>query len=286
MDESSAAAQLDVKVEMAPTAVAGSPAEESSQNHHRPRCRCPSRCGGFCTFFIVATIFVPVFIFLISLLFALPLWGVECSHDDLCSYYEWFKYIIGNMVGLATPVTDYSPTSGHAFGEMFDLLIATWSMSLAGLIYGVMAALAFAAATTAHLDAGLTRVFDTLFGLGAEMKKAISGPGSMTIDAFLEDCSETGISQAELRRIFTLSDPDGSGTIDDAEARRLRAYVTEMVETNERMERNRDPRVDALVDELAGLKVAVQSIQKTLETLAQAGELQSRSGHVEVVATL
>ena len=74
----------------------------------------------------------------------------------ICSYYEWcapgrttthlqpkqptclttpcsaprIKYVIGNLVGVG--LTAISPVSGNVGAELFDLLIATWSLTLTG----------------------------------------------------------------------------------------------------------------------------------------------------------
>ena len=69
---------------------------------------------------------------------------VECDSDPdsagACSYYQWFLYLLGNLVGLGTPLTDNSPSSSSYIGEIIDLLISTWSLSIAGTLYGARTA--------------------------------------------------------------------------------------------------------------------------------------------------
>eukprot|EP00966_Prymnesium_polylepis_P326753 7382654-Prymnesium_polylepis.1 len=76
---------------------------------------CAHTAGGFCC---VIFVLVPATVMAISFAFASILYSIECnsvqaedlpSDDDMCSVYEWFKYIVGNLVGLATPLTDVSP---------------------------------------------------------------------------------------------------------------------------------------------------------------------------------
>lgn len=136
---------------------------------------CPTR---FCAFMLICLIMVPLAIFGIAALFAAPLYAVECEESkgtgtELCNFYQWFLYISSNLVGLGNPLNsglstpaplslllllllpplpltrhaltsiragDYTPASGHVFAELFDLLIAAWSMAFAGLVYGLVGA--------------------------------------------------------------------------------------------------------------------------------------------------
>lgn len=51
------------------------------------RCGC---CGPLGSFLLVASVILPILIFMVSAFFAIPLWALECGDDsDLCSYYEW-----------------------------------------------------------------------------------------------------------------------------------------------------------------------------------------------------
>ena len=67
---------------------------------------CKECCGPCLSLFIVAFVIFPIFLLGISALFAVPLWAIECSDMDgsdagvelTCDYYEWFKYIMGNLV--------------------------------------------------------------------------------------------------------------------------------------------------------------------------------------------
>ena len=92
-------------------------------------------CGLFCAFFVFGMLIVPILVFMVGALFAAILYGVECpwarelnDDDDLsegiCSFYQWWLYIVGNLVGLGNPLTDVGPISGHALAEIIDLLVA------------------------------------------------------------------------------------------------------------------------------------------------------------------
>lgn len=81
----------------------------------------------------------------------------EGDERPICSYYEWcalarkkptsttkltcftnpcsvprIKYVVGNLVGVG--LTTIQPVSGNPPAELFDLLIATWSLTLTGAI--------------------------------------------------------------------------------------------------------------------------------------------------------
>lgn len=165
-----------------------------------------------CSFLVIALFLVPVFIFLVALIFALPLYAVECEDDpNLCSYYEWFKYICGNLVGLGTPLSadEYTPASGHVVAELFDLLIAAWSMALAGLIYGLVGALGFVTLATELMDQSLASRIKR-FILEKRTRRRImslaADSSEMSIDEFLAACSKlagsSNISENDLRAMF------------------------------------------------------------------------------------
>ena len=48
-------------------------------------------------------------------------------------------YVLSNLTGLATPLTESTPESTG--GKVFDVLVAVWSLSLAGVIFGVLGSL-------------------------------------------------------------------------------------------------------------------------------------------------
>ena len=50
----------------------------------------------------------------------------------MCSFYEWWLYIIGNLVGVS--VADVDVASEHVVAAALDLLISVWSLTLAGMV--------------------------------------------------------------------------------------------------------------------------------------------------------
>ena len=70
---------------------------------------CGSVCRALCIFMTITFLVMPIVVFGCAAFFALLLWPVEChelgeSVEGACDYREWFKYIIGNLVGLGTPL--------------------------------------------------------------------------------------------------------------------------------------------------------------------------------------
>jgi hypothetical protein len=126
-----------------------------------------SMCHAFCTFLVFGMVLVPMGVMVVCALFALPLTLVECADaretdssetdgrrilstvnseatvstgssfdvDTMCNYYEWWLYILGNVVGVGG-LTEVGPISGHYLAEMFDIVIAVWSLTIAGLVIG------------------------------------------------------------------------------------------------------------------------------------------------------
>ena len=117
---------------------------------------CGHLTGAWISFLFLTLVLVPTIVFLLAMLFASFLWRIECDAAGgsgaqsgcdptqsatgcPCLYYQWVLYIIGNLVGLGTPLTNNTPSSRHALAELVDLLVSMWSISLAGTFYGVYA---------------------------------------------------------------------------------------------------------------------------------------------------
>lgn len=215
-------------------------------------------CGPeFCAFITIALFVVPVIVFLFAMVFALPLWAIECSQlgDECrsttdqpgagaahghgrglseaelaacgisrhaCHYWEWFLYIASNLLGLATPLTNVSPDSGHIFAEIIDLIIAVWSLSIAGAAIGVVSALTFTATSVAGLETALSRRFAR-----KRLEAAADESGKLDLPRMREILVQSGFdltdTQAEL--VFKAADEDGSHYLDRAEVRKISAIL-------------------------------------------------------------
>ena len=200
----------------------------------------PRSCSGFLTFILIAMIFVPVILFTVAAFFGALLLVIECDEsggvisggdadasaaDDMCSFYEWFKYVFGNLVALATPLTNVSPESGNRVAEILDLLIGAWSMTIAGVIYGFIGALTFTTAVVHTTDDAIMRRWARLLRRRTEkvMDDLAADASGMDFEEFKSaaDTLPIEISLQRLRELFDSHDIDGSGSIDQMEAQGL-----------------------------------------------------------------
>ena len=211
-----------------------------SPDAKKPKKRVPTWCPHFCGFVIFGLIFVPLAVFVISAIFALPLWGLECAEarevpgyvelawsdeDNLCSFYQWWIYIIGNLVGVG--ITNVGPAAGHVFAELIDLLIAVWSLTVAGLVIGLVGSLAWVNMLVEGADSSVTTRLQALAGFNQEANALAASASGLDFAEFSALCEEHNIRIAEARRreLFDSSDADGSGTIGTAEIDKLLAVM-------------------------------------------------------------
>ena len=150
----------------------------------------------------IVLIVIPLAVFALSALFALLLWAIECGPEQLsgetdvnataaeraadallCSYYDWFKYVCGNLVGLGNPLTPVTPESGQPLAEVLDLIISTWSLVITGTVVGLIGGLG---ATSLLLD----RINTAIDHAQSTPKAAIE----MTRPAAEEQVSASGVS--------------------------------------------------------------------------------------------
>lgn len=216
-------------------------AEALSPIKKRKNSPLPPSCSAFCTFVVFGIIVVPICVFAISAFFALILWPIECAEarelygednveaqaPGMCSFYEWWVYIVGNLVGVS--VAEVEVSSSHVFAAVLDLLISVWSLTIAGLVIGLVGSLAWVNLLTESADSSLTGGFDKAFGFAAEARSAASATEGMDFDAFVSLCRSKGIAADEerLRELFDASDTDKSGAIDAGEVEKLIEMVSQ-----------------------------------------------------------
>lgn len=63
-----------------------------------------------------------------------------------------FYYVVGNLCGLATPLTDKSPDS--TVGALVDILVAVWSLSIAGCFIGLVGNMTFIGVLSSYCNNG------------------------------------------------------------------------------------------------------------------------------------
>ena len=197
------------------------------------------------TFFVFAIIIIPLAVFTVAAFFAVILWWIECDAymldvaadiasgegSDMCSYYEWWLYIVGNLVGVS--VATVTVESNHAFSAILDLLISVWSLAVAGLVVGLLASLSWVTLIAEGADSSLTRGFQMAFGC---QRVAAGGPADTTSslewNQFLELClkKEINLEVAHLRELFENAHRDENGSIHADEVERLLTKLHSKVE--------------------------------------------------------
>jgi hypothetical protein len=208
------------------------------------------------TFFVFAIILIPLAVFTVAAFFAVLLWWIECDAymldvaadlasgegSDMCSFYEWWLYIVGNLVGVS--VADVTVESNHAFSAILDLLISVWSLAVAGLVVGLLASLSWVTLIAEGADSSLTRGFQKAFG---NEGVAAGGPagatgslegsqatGSLEWSQFLELClkKEINLEVAHLRELYDHAhrERDENGSINADEVERLLTKLHSKVE--------------------------------------------------------
>ena len=194
-----------------------------------PSCGIPPWLVSGIVFMLVILVLVPMLVFSVAALCALPLWSVECgelgdSVEGACSYWEWFLYVMSNLCGLATPLTDISPDSDHKFAEIVDLLIAVWSIALTGTVIGAIGVMSFTNVTVERMEKTLTR------RLAGKALAEAAAAGMLDLNKLTEVLVENGfsLSAEATKRIFEAADADKSGSIDTKELKK----ILEILETS------------------------------------------------------
>ena len=262
--------ELPDEVEQKGAAQVSSPPKPTRAPKKKRSRRCPMCCGKFMAFFVFGIIVVPVAVFTISAFFALILWGLECSEavdksctweesDCICSYYQWWIYIVGNLVGVS--ITDVGPEAGHVLAELIDLLIAVWSLTVAGLVIGLVGSLAWVGMLTEGADGVMISRFDKILGLQESVNKEAS-EGGLDFDTFVSLCADKQINlpSARLREVFDAADVDSSGKIEGSE---VGALIEKVAAEAEAMEA--EPSVSELSERMDAMDKKLDKLVRLLE---------------------
>jgi hypothetical protein len=197
------------------------------------------------TFFVFAIILIPFAVFSVAAFFAALLWWIECEaymldvaadmasgeSSKMCSYYEWWLYIIGNLVGVS--VADVTVESKHPFSAVLDLLTSVWSLAVAGLVVGLLGSLSWVHLIAQSADSGITRSFEMAFGCrGVAADGPAGATGSLEWSQFLELClkKEINLEVAHLRELYDHAHRDEKGSINADEVERLLTKLHSKVE--------------------------------------------------------
>ena len=146
----------------------------------------------------------------------------------MCSFYEWWKYIVGNLVSV-TGLTHVSPISGNAFAEILDLLVAVWSLTVTGLTIGLVGGLAWVTTVTDKMDSRISSSVNywwegsTFNKFRSRVQQLASKTGGLSFDDFVQLCVERqlNITRARMEAVFREADKDGSGLVNTPEIETL-----------------------------------------------------------------
>lgn len=130
---------------------------------------------------------------------------------------QWVLYILGNLVGLGTPLTSNSPGSGQFLAEIIDVLISTWSLAVAGTVVGMVGALTFTTLAISGLEAFMLR------RVVRRQLEHSADDGELDfekLETVLREASYE-VTTARAQQIFDAADKNASGTIDRDEVRKI-----------------------------------------------------------------
>ena len=201
-----------------------------------------------------AILLIPLAVFTVAEFFAASLLSIECDAymldvaadiasgegSNMCSFYEWWLYIIGNLVGVS--VANVTVESRHPFSAILDLLISVWSLAVAGLVVGILGSLSWVHLIAEGADSSLTRGFESAIGCRGVAAGGPAGAtgslegsqatGSLEWSQFLELClkKEINLEVAHLRELYDHAHRDENGSINADEVERLLTKLHSKVE--------------------------------------------------------
>jgi len=132
------------------------PAPESSESSADVEPSFRSYCG-LCKATIFIFVLVPTVVIAISVLM-----GGLLAWEEQWTFEDGFYYVCGNLAQLATPLTNVTPDTDR--GKIFDVLVAVWSLSLAGCFIGFIGSFSVVEAIPEWMEGRqFTDVTETLY---------------------------------------------------------------------------------------------------------------------------
>ena len=184
----------------------------------------PARRGGCCggggargrtaevlkevgVFLVFCFVVVPVVVMVLACFFG----GILAAAEGW-SFYDGFLYVISNMTQLANPLTEVMPDTVP--GQIFDIIVALWSLAVAGTVIGVVASLSvvgsFVAAAEGRKDGDLAEAQVAALARAAEQQSfdPLDREGFRRV---------LGAKEEDVEAAFGRLDSDGDGRVDQAE---------------------------------------------------------------------
>ena len=201
--------------------------------------------------------------------------GDQVDLHAMCSYFEWFLYICGNLLGVQ--LTLVAPIAGHALPEILDLLISTWSLSLTGLAVGLVGGLSFVTRAVDNINETSERLgLSPQDRLHMKVQEDVTSGRLIDLERFVNMMRDTeGRSDDELREVFKRLDTDGDNAVTTTE---LEQYLSGQLKKGGRGSKQAmkkiQPQKETLYSLRVELKAELASLQQAHTRLeAQQGEI-------------
>ena len=180
--------------------------------------------------------------------------------------------MIGNLVGVGG-LTDVGPESGHVAAQIIDLLIAVWSLTVAGLVIGIVGNLAWVSSITESTDTSLSQSFRKMLG---KRLRDLAAEGGFDFAKFMQTCEEEGIqlSEERLRQMFVKFDKDNNASIDAIEVEALLTAVREEDGSHSNVTNLTNQTISSVIQRIDALEA---SMEARLDKLTQLLEERARA---------
>ncbi|KAL3915455.1 MAG: hypothetical protein SGPRY_007213 [Prymnesium sp.] len=177
----------------------------------------------FVAFFLAAFVLVPIAILLIAFVFGACLASLEGW-----PIYDGFLYVMGNIVGLSTPLTQVTVEGHHVMSELFDLLVALWAVSIGASAIGFVGCLSLTSGIVSSLE---TRIQKRELRRAARHAKRTIGNQPLNRRQFLRAVEELNlpVTKHAVEKAFDELDADGKGLLDGP---KLEAMIQRLAELN------------------------------------------------------
>jgi len=179
----------------------------------------PSMLRQAAVFFFFVFFFIPVVVIVLSFLFGSMLAAAE-EWDTMDGFY----YVISMLCGLPNPLTDVNPDTD--LGKFVDIVIALWSLAVAGCIIGIVGGMGIVGKFTTFAE---TKGFKFSSKVNAvladelEAHMSITDGGEISFEQFktlmatLSEKVGKSLTDDEIKDYFNAIDADGTGKIEGRE---------------------------------------------------------------------
>jgi len=183
----------------------GSPSSKAGAMKERP----------LLTFVLVALVLIPIAVGVIS-----SGLGGFLAVVEGWTWWDGFLYVTSNLVGLGNPLTEVE-VAEEIGPQLFDLLIAVWSLSISGTAIGIIGALSFNQFAVHGIEGRINRL--QLKRATKQMRDMAAAADGMDLVEFQKAVvdAKLNVTPAEVEELFLEYDKDGSSNIDATEAERL-----------------------------------------------------------------